>query len=71
MKFSRRRADPLRFMIANRGGTCSETGKAIEAGQEIVYDSTTKRAFHSDSQTANDLRGQQFAQAWNMPDANY
>ncbi len=61
----------MRLMTAKRNGICSETGKAIEAGQEIAYDLSTQRAFHADSPTAQGLRAQQFAEAWNMTDANY
>jgi hypothetical protein len=71
MRFSRRGAADMRLMTAKRNGTCSETGKPIEVGQEIAYDPSTQRAFHEDSQTAQNLRAQQFAQAWNMADANF
>ncbi len=70
MRFASRRAAPMRFITAKRNGTCSETGKVIETGQETVYDPSTKRLFHQDSLTAQNLRGQQFAQAWNMSDAD-
>ncbi len=71
MRFRSHRAALKRFITAKHDGVCSETGKAIEKGQEIVYDPVSKLAFHQDSQTAQSLRAEQFAQAWNMSDANY
>lgn len=63
-------AEP-RFIKAKRPGTCPETGKAIQVGDEIAWFPATQKSFHADSRAASDLRGQQFAQAYHMADANY
>lgn len=71
MRFISHHRPAMRLITAKLPGTCHETGKAIERGQEIVFDPVTKRVFHADSRQAQDQRGMNFAQAWNMPDANY
>lgn len=70
--FNRRKPLPApRFIKAKRPGVCPETGKAIQVGDEIAWFPETQKAFHEDSRAASELRGQQFAQAYNMADANY
>ena len=71
MRFKSRQMPSKRIIIAQREGLCPETGKVFKAGEEVVYDPLSKLAYHQDSQIANDLRAQQFAQTWNMSDANY
>lgn len=59
------------FTRALFASTCPETGKAIKKGDEIAYYPATKKAYHIDSQSADSLRGLEFAQANAMADANY
>ena len=62
---------PPRFITAKQPGTCPETGKPIAIGDTIAWYPATRKAFHNDSKAASDLRGLEFAKAWNMADANY
>lgn len=70
--FKRRKPLPApRFIKAKRSGTCPETGKTIQVGDEVAWYPSSQQAFHEDSRAASELRGQQFAQAYHMADANY
>ena len=62
--------DP-RFITAKFASVCPETGKQINKGDQIVYYPRSKSAYHIDSNAADELRGMQFNDAFNMPDANY
>jgi len=62
--------DPF-FLIAKFSSVCPETGKTIRAGERIAYFPATRRAYHTDSNAANELHGQLFAKSWNMADANW
>lgn len=59
------------FTTARFPSTCPETGKGIKKGDEIAYYPSSKKAYHSDSQSADCLRGVEFSQAHAMADANY
>ncbi len=59
------------FTAARFAGACAETGKAIKKGDRVAYYPATRQVFADDSKQADELRGQQFAQAHNMADANY
>lgn len=67
---STRNAAPY-FMNAKFAGTCPETGKTINKGDRICFAPATRKAYHDESQQASETRGQQFAAAHNMADANY
>ena len=59
------------FTAARFPGTCAESGNPIKKGDRVAYYPATRRVFADDSMQADELRGQQFAQAHNMADANY
>jgi hypothetical protein len=59
------------FTTARFDSKCAETGKDIKKGDPIAYYPASQKAYCDDSKTAADLRGQQFAAAHNMADANY
>ncbi len=59
------------FITARRAGICPETGKAINPGDSIAWFPSSKQAYHESSQAAGQVRGLEFAAAYNMPDANY
>jgi hypothetical protein len=74
MSFSarmRRVHAPPCFITARRAGICPETGKVINPGDRIAWFPSSKRAYHENSQAAGQVRGLEFAEAYNMPDANY
>lgn len=62
--------DPF-LMTAKFSSVCPETGKTINAGDQIAYFPSTRRAYHSESRAAMQLREQMFAKSWNMADANW
>lgn len=62
---------PPCFITARFASTCPETGKQISKGDTVAYYPTQRKAYHETSTAADQLRGMQFAQAWNMADANY
>lgn len=66
-----RAAQPPRFIRAKQAGTCPETGKPIVVGETIAWFPASGKAFHNDSKAASDLRSQQFADSWNLYDANH
>ncbi len=59
------------FTKARFPSTCPETGKAISKGDDIAYFPATKQAFHSESQSAETVRGMNFAESHCMADAQY
>jgi hypothetical protein len=59
------------FTTARFPSVCAETGRPIKPGDQIVYWSATRQVYHIESEAAAELRSQQFAQAWNMEDANW
>ena len=65
-----RNASPY-FTTARFESTCPDTGKKIKVGDEIAYYPATKKAYHSESRQAADLRGVEFAGAYGMADANW
>lgn len=42
--------------IKSPDSTCSETGKALKKGSEIYFNTSTRKAYHTDSQTAKNHR---------------
>ena len=64
------RNDPY-FTRARFPSLCAETGRKIEKGDEIAYYPRARKVYHADSKQAAELRGQQFAAAFNMADVNY
>lgn len=60
-----------RLMKARFDSTCPETGKQIKKGETIAYYPRTKTAYHESSQSAEQVRAMNFAEANNMGDANY
>lgn len=60
-----------RFIIARFDSTCPQTGKKINRGDTCAWYPSSRTAYHAESKAAADLRGQDFARAWNMADANY
>lgn len=67
----RHRYNPPRFIIARFDSTCPQTGKKIRRGDECAWYPSARVAYHMDSKAASELRGQDFAAAWGMADANY
>jgi hypothetical protein len=68
----RRRSNARPYMTKARfDSTCPETGKDIKKGDDIAYFPALKKAYHSDSQSAETVRGLDFAEANGMADANY
>jgi hypothetical protein len=65
-----RNYDPY-FTKARFDSICPETGKQIKKGDKIAYYPRTKKAFHSDSKAAEELRGMQASQAFGLADANW
>jgi hypothetical protein len=59
------------FTTARFRSVCPETGRRIQPGETIAYFPATRQAFHAESKTAAELRAQEFADAWSMPDANW
>jgi hypothetical protein len=67
---SRYNNDP-RETIARFDSTCPETGKPIRKGDPIVYFPNGKKAFHTESKTAEGWRLQAAADAFGLMDANW
>lgn len=65
------RSAARRWITARYDSTCPDTGKPIHKGTECLYDPVTRKAYHESSDTARDQRGSDFAEANNMPDANW
>lgn len=59
------------FTQARYDGKCAETGAPIKKGDRIAYNPATKQVYSEQSKQAEALRGQEFARAWNMADADY
>ncbi len=59
------------FTVARFPSNCPETGRPIKKGDRIAYFPGQRKAYHEDSKTAQELRGQQFARSWGMADANW
>jgi hypothetical protein len=62
--------DPY-FTKARFDSVCPETGKQIKKGDEIAYYPKHKKAYHTNSKAADQLRGLEFSKANNMADANW
>lgn len=60
-----------RFITARYDSVCAETGKQIKAGETCLYYPRDKKAYHVDSKTADDWRGQQFADSAGLLDAGW
>lgn len=69
-RFSSASREPL-FLLARFQSVCPETGKTIKKGDECAYFPAERKAYHSSSKTASDLRAVQFAKSWNMADAEW
>lgn len=67
----RRRYDPPRELKARFSSICPETGLRIAEGDSCVYFPAQRKAYHSNSKTADQFRSQQFSQSWGMADANW
>jgi len=63
------RNDPY-FTQARFNSRCPETGLPLKKGDEIAYFPRLRKAFHSSSKSADQVRAMNFAQAFNMLDAN-
>jgi hypothetical protein len=59
------------FTKARFDSVCPETGKEIKKGDEIAYYPRTKKAYHTASKAAADIRAMQFSEAFNLTDANW
>ena len=57
--------------VAHYDSTCPETGLPIRQGDEIAYYPRDRKAFHTSSQSADNVRRLDFAESYNMADANY
>lgn len=68
MRYSRRESY---FTTARRDSVCPETNVPIRKGDTIVYSPAYRIAYAVSSKTADQVRARQFAQAFNMDDANY
>jgi hypothetical protein len=62
---------PPCFITARFPSTCPETGTQISKGDSVAYYPATRKAYHDSSAAADHVRGLQFAQAFNMADANW
>jgi hypothetical protein len=65
-----RNYDPY-FTKARFDSICPETGKQIKKGDEIAYYPKTKKAFHSSSKSASNVRSLQASQALGLADADW
>jgi hypothetical protein len=65
-----RNYDPY-FTKARFDSICPETGKQIKKGDEIAYYPKHKRAYHTSSKAASDLRSLQATQAFGLADADW
>lgn len=68
---NRRRLQAPYFTKARFDGICAETGQLIHRGDAILYNPTTKQVFCDSSQQACDKRAMDFAQSFDMADANW
>jgi hypothetical protein len=59
------------FTRARFDSVCPETGKQIKKGDEIAYFPGTRKAYHTDSKSAADLRSMQASQAFGLADADW
>lgn len=59
------------FLKARFSSVCPETGKTIAKGDECAYFPRERKAYHSESKAAEQVRELKFAKAWNMADANW
>jgi hypothetical protein len=44
----------MKSIIAKFNSTCSETGKALKKGSTIYFDTSTRKAYHPESQKVKD-----------------
>ena len=68
--FHRRSSNPC-FILAKFASKCPETGLIIKAGERCAYFPRDRKAYHDTSKSAEQLRALDFAQAYNMADANW
>jgi hypothetical protein len=61
--------DPY-FTKARFDSVCPETGKQIKIGDEIAYYPKHKKAYHSSSKAAEEVRGMQFSKSFGLADAD-
>lgn len=66
----RYRGDPY-FMTARFASKCPETGKEIKKGDEIAYYPSSKKAFHTDSESAQQIRAMRATAAMGLADADW
>lgn len=64
------KGDPY-FTTARFASKCPETGKDIKKGDEIAYYPRDKRAFHTESKAAQNVRALQATQAQGLADADW
>lgn len=65
-----RNYDPY-FTKARFDSICPETGKQIKKGDEIAYYPKHKKAYHTTSEAASELRGLQVSRAFGLADADW
>ena len=46
----------MKAITAKFNSTCSETGKPLKKGSTIYFDTSTRKAYHYESQTAKNYR---------------
>lgn len=59
------------FTTARFDSVCPETGKPITKGDTCAYYPAVKKAYHESSASADNLRGLEFSNAYNMADSGY
>jgi len=59
------------FTTARFDSKCPETGLPIRKGDKIAYYPANRQAFHDSSKSADNVRGLEFSQAFNMGDSDY
>lgn len=62
--------DPY-ITTARFASKCPETGKEIKKGDEIAYYPRDKRAFHTESKAAQDVRAMQATAGMGLADADW
>jgi hypothetical protein len=62
--------DPY-FTKARFDSICPETGKQIRKGDEIAYYPKSRKAYHTESKSAADLRSMQASRAFGLADADW
>lgn len=67
----RRKTRSPYFTTATRASVCPETNELIQKGDRILYHPVYHIAYSVNSKTAEQVRAQDFARAYNMADADY